>query len=115
MEKLISPFYLEESTSQPGKYIVKVHHEQFHCKSTLGSYSLLGARLLNISWANYLRLCRDEYGAEIYGKDTYYPIAYFNKDKKAELLIETLNRLASMVEWERVNSKVVEWMNEKQN
>lgn len=50
------------------------------------------ARIMNISYANYLRLCRDEYGAEIFGKNSMYPIAFFSKDSKINELITELNK-----------------------
>ena len=97
----INPFYLNDSPYYPGKCIISVHHEQFHCTSTLGSYNLLPARLLNISYANFLRLARDEYDAELVGKNTWYPIAYFPHNDKTMKLVRILNALATLVEFQR--------------
>jgi len=115
MDNELDVFYLEESPYMPGKYVLHIKHDKFHCKSTVGSYQLIPARLFNISFANFLRLCRDEYGAAIYGKGSAYPVPYFNNDHKARLLVKTLNKLAYMVEWERNNPEVLAWAEEKKN
>jgi len=109
MNQDLTVFYLDSTPTMPGKYVIRVDHEKFHCKGTVGSYQLLGARLFGISFANYLRLCRDEFGAEIYGKGTAYPVPYFNNDVRANNLIKMLNKLASIVEWERTHLEVMEW------
>jgi len=111
----LNVFYLDESPVMTGKYLIRVKHEEFHCKSTVGSYNILPARLFGITYANYLRLARDEYGAVIYGKGTNYPVAYFDDNAKAHLLVKSLNKLASIVEWERTHPEVVEWAKEELN
>ena len=94
-------FMREESMSHPGKYMISPIHDNFHLDSTEGSFNLICARLLNISYANYLRLCRDEFGAEIIGKGSMYPVAYFKRSKEFDALIDLLNARATMVLWER--------------
>ena len=51
-------FYLEESANQPGKFLVKIDFDQLPPMTTTGSYNLLPAHLLGISYAEYLRFCR---------------------------------------------------------
>jgi hypothetical protein len=51
-------FYLEESVSQPGKFLVKIDFDQLPPMNTAGSYNILPARLLGLSYAEYLRFCR---------------------------------------------------------
>lgn len=99
--KKIKCFVREESTCHPGKYIIRPVHENFHLNSTEGSFNVICARLLGISYANFLRLCRDEFGAEIIGKDSMYPVAYFNRSKELDALIDNLNARANLVIWER--------------
>lgn len=53
---------------------------------TDSSYNVLYARLLGLSWANFLRFIRDNYDAEIKGKESLYPVFWFkNKAKVSEL------------------------------
>lgn len=105
--KKIEPFYLEESPIQTGKYTVRVKHDEFFCGRTEGSFNILAARLLGLSYAWYLRMCRDELGAEIVGKDSMYPVAYFSNKVLANQLVKLLNTAASQVAWERAHPN--EW------
>ena len=84
-------FYLEESPYQPGKYKVSMNFDEFPGIRTIGSYNLLPARLLGLSYAEYLRYCRDIYKAEIIGKNNMYPVAYFKDNVAAGDLVRTLN------------------------
>lgn len=99
--KKIKCFTREESSSQPGKYIIKPIHENFHLDSTNGSFNVICARLFGLSYANYLRMCRDCFGAEIIGREKLYPVAYFKLSKELNDLIEQLNVRANLVLWER--------------
>lgn len=57
---------------------------------TKGSYNILAARLLNLSYAQYLRYCRDELGAKIVGKQGYsYP--YFYDNDTTQQFVKLLN------------------------
>lgn len=56
---------------------------------------VLGARLLGLSYATYLRYCRDVYGAEIRGKGEKYPIPLFKSETKAKQLAELLDKRIS--------------------
>lgn len=86
-------FISEESPYHPGKFIVRPVHDNLPLTRTIGSYNILAARLLNLSYANYLRMCRDLYGAEIIGKNHLYPVAYFNGEtEELKELIKLLNK-----------------------
>ena len=97
----VKVFYRDESASYPDKYMIRVDLEKFHLDSTEGSYNVIGARLMGLTYANYLRMCRDIYGAEIIGKGTVYPYPIFKFSKELEDLIEQLNTRANLVLWER--------------
>jgi hypothetical protein len=84
-------FFLEESPYQPGKWTIRINFDTLPPMYTEGSFNLLPARLLGLSYAEYLRYCRDVYGAEIIGKNNQYPIPYFNSNSSAGDLIRTLN------------------------
>ena len=99
--KKIKVFSREESVSYPGKYIIRVDLDKFHLDYTEGSYNVICARLMGLTYAQYLRLCRDCFGAEIIGKGSMYPVAYFKLSEKLKDLIDGLNARANLVLWER--------------
>ena len=94
-------FSREESVSYPGKYIIRVDLDKFHLNYTEGSYNVICARLMGLTYAQYLRMCRDCFGAEIIGKGSMYPVAYFKFSEKLVDLVESLNARANLVLWER--------------
>lgn len=94
-------FIRDESASHPGKWIVRPVFENFHLDSTSGSFNVICARLFNLDYPQYLRMCRDCFGAEIIGKNSIYPVAYFKRSKELDALIDILNARANLVLWER--------------
>ena len=85
-------FYLEESPFYKNKYIIKLNHELFlFPHGTSGSYNVFVARVLNLSYADYLRYARDRLGAELVGKNTRYVVPYYNNDASTSALIKLLN------------------------
>lgn len=106
--KKVKCFERSESTAYPGKYIIKPIHENFHLDSTNGSFNIICARLLGITYPDYLRMCRDCFGAEIIGKGSLYPVAYFTLSDKLAGLIDNLNARANLVLWEREHSNFEE-------
>ena len=94
-------FIKDESVSHPGKWIVRPVFENFHLDSTSGSFNVICARLFNLDYPQYLRMCRDCFGAEIIGKNSMYPVAYFKRSKELDALIDNLNARANLVLWER--------------
>ena len=99
--KKVKCFMCEESASYPGKYIIRPIHDNFHLDSTDGSFNVICARLMCLTYAQYLRMCRDCFGAEIIGKGSNYPVAYFKLSQELMDLIEQLNARANLVLWER--------------
>ena len=94
-------FIRDESASHPGKWIVRPVLDNFHLDSTSGSFNVICARLFNLDYPQYLRMCRDCFGAEIIGKNSMYPVAYFKRSKALDALIDILNARANLVLWER--------------
>lgn len=94
-------FILEECASHPGKYIIRPDFSKLPKMSTEGSFNLLPARLLNLSYAQYLRFCRDIVGGELSGKRNVYPIVFFEKNAKTNILVRLLNSCMNLVIWER--------------
>lgn len=99
--KKVKCFEREESVNYPGKYIIRPIHDNFHLVSTEGSFNLICARLMGLTYAQYLRMCRDCFGAEIIGKGSLYPVAYFKFSEKLKDLVDGLNARANLVLWER--------------
>lgn len=95
-------FYKEAVPSHVGQWIIKVDYDKLPILITYGgSYNVFPARLYGLSYANYLRLCRDEYGAKLRGKNTRYPLAFFDNEKQIDLIISDLNARANLVMFER--------------
>lgn len=85
-------FYLDTSPVYANKYIIRVNTDKMPFpKGTSGSYNVLAARLLNLSYAEYLRYARDRLGAELVGKKTKYVVAYFDRNEETLALIKLLN------------------------
>ena len=99
--KKVKCFEREESVNYPGKYIIRPIHDNFHLDFTEGSFNIICARLMSLTYPQYLRMCRDCFGAEIIGKDSNYPVAYFKRGEELEGLIALLNMRANLVLWER--------------
>lgn len=99
----IKYFQLEESPYHPNHYIIVPNFAELPPMSTEGSYNILGARLMNLSYADYLRFCRDIVGAEIMGKDTRYPVPYFVKSNETRAFVDLLSARMNLVMWERVH------------
>lgn len=99
--KKVKVFYRDESATHPDKYMVRADLDKFYLYSTDGTFNVIGARLMGLTYAQYLRMCRDVYGAEIIGKGSKYPYPIFKLSKGLEELIEQLNARANLVLWER--------------
>ena len=99
--KKVKVFMLEESPYHQGYYMIAVNHDSFYLSKAKGSYHIIQARLMNLTYAQYLRMCRDICGAEIKGKNSMYPVAYFKKGEAVNKLIDLLNTRANIVLWER--------------
>lgn len=87
-------FNCEETMMNPGKYIIRPNFNELPLRCTIGSYNILPARLMGLSYAQYLRMCRDVYGAELMGKKTMYPMAYFSTPEQATDLLKELDKRA---------------------
>lgn len=85
-------FYLDESPFYKNKYTIRLNHDLFLFPTgTTGSFNVFIARLLNLSYADYLRYARDRLGAELIGKNTRYVMAYYNNDTSTSAFIKLLN------------------------
>lgn len=86
-------FYLEESPIYKNKYIIRLNHDKLLFPTgTSGSYNVFIARVLNLSYADYLRYSRDRLGAELVGKQSRYVVAYYDKNQTTEAFVKLLNK-----------------------
>ena len=97
----IEYFKIEESAVVPNRYRIVCDFDKLPGVRTDGSFNLLPARLMNLSYANYLRFCRDVIGGELYGKNTRYPIVVFSKTANLIGLVRLLNARMNLIMWER--------------
>lgn len=114
--KKIECFKIEESPYYPGKLMIAPVHDNFLLKSTNGSFNVICARLMNLSYAQWLRFCRDCCGAQIIGKNSKYPIPYFTHGDRVQALCRLLNTRANLIlwnrehpDWEAHQKELVEW------
>lgn len=90
-------FYLDESASKPGKFLIRTNFTTMPLLSTTGSFNILAARLMGLKYADYLRVCRDVFGADIIGKNVKYPVAYFTRTPEVEMLLKILNKRVELI------------------
>ena len=86
-------FYLDASPVYVNKYIIRMNHDKFLFPTgTTGSYAVFVARLLNLTYAEYLRYARDRLGAELVGKKSVYVTAYFDRNEATLEFVKLLNK-----------------------
>jgi hypothetical protein len=99
--------YLDESPIYPGKYVLRFNENKlpFTIKED-GSYSVFFARLFGLSYAQFLRMCRDQVGAEIVGRGSLYPTAYFDNNLVSNQLVILLNNRLDLLMYEREHPEI---------
>lgn len=91
-------FYLDESPIYQNKYIIRLNYDKFlFPNGTDGSYNVFIARVLNLSYVDYLRYARDRLGAELIGKGHKYIIPYFDYNELTNMFIKTLNSRMALI------------------
>jgi len=103
----MTEYFFAEHTPR-NTYMVKLHGDMvpgfYHHGGTLGR---INAVMLNISYENYLRLCRDEFGGIIVGKNDVYPHAEFRNKDGALRLCDLLNpQMEKYVEYRKNLEKI---------
>lgn len=92
-------FSYEESPYKIGYYIIKLAHSNLRITGTIGSCNVIMARICNLSYAQFLRMCRDKYNATIIGKGSIYGMPYFSSEHLSDLkaLIKVLNERTDLI------------------
>lgn len=96
-------FYAEETPYQKGKFLIRSNFDKLPLKYTTGSYNIIEARLLGLTYAQYLRYCRDFHSATILGKNCLYPVPYFTQGTELNSLLKILNERAKKALKEKEN------------
>ena len=86
-------FEVNENLYHKGKFSIDYKPAFYkYVHYTDGSYRVYEARIFGLTFASYLRMVRDIYGAEIVGRGHLYPMVYFDSKEKAEKLAKDLNK-----------------------
>jgi len=96
---VINYFTLEDSPYHSGYQLIKIDESKVNIGYTIGSRNVLMARLFDLPWIQFLRLCRDCFDAELIGKNTVYVVPYFpvNSDGGRRLCAELNKRMARVL------------------
>lgn len=90
-------FSLESNPYQTGYYSIRPNHEELKLENTKGSFNIFCARLLGLSYAEYLRFCRDVLDANLVGKGSVYVVAYLKKNAITNQFLRLLNARAKLL------------------
>lgn len=87
-------FYLHNHPAYQDKYSIYFNFpEKYFPKGIDGSYDVFIARLLGLSYPEYLRYARDRLGAELIGKNKKYITVLFNgNNATVQIFIKVLNK-----------------------
>ena len=88
-------FTIREAIRKKDHYIIVGTEKLFDyigiCK---GSYQVIQARVMGLTYANYLRYLRDVHGAILMDTHNWYPAAYFKTKEDAYKILHLLNTRA---------------------
>ena len=73
----MSKYFSVVESAEADKYMVLPNEDNLPSLYTSGSRHVFGARVMNTSYADYCRICRDVFGAKLVGKNSKYVIPYF--------------------------------------
>ena len=89
------PFHVAESVLYKGHKGITIDDSVYMCISpgVRGSFNLLFARIWGLSYPDFLRYVRDQYGATLHGKEGGYITFTFSRVADANLFqVETVRR-----------------------
>lgn len=96
-------FELDSLPEDNKKYLVKLTKPYFTFdeETKCGNFHIIGARLMHLDYATYLRFCRDSLGATIRGKNCRCPYPVFVKNTETLMFVKLLNKRMAYVMSER--------------
>ena len=105
---MIKYFTLESSMTEKGKFLIKVNPDLFPLEKPIsGCLNLLPARLLGLSYADYLRFARDVLDAKVIGKNELYPTPYFSGSDAIMELVKLLNKRMQLIMYDREHPYII--------
>lgn len=85
-------FYFDPKPGMEGFQVLQNHLDELEWFSTSGSIGVLPARLLHMTYPEYLDFCKRKLGAMVeYGNNTKYAAVYFRKNKPTEIFLDKIN------------------------
>lgn len=88
-------FYLDKI--EDNLFMIRINTEKVPIGKCSSSLNILGARLLGLEYADYLRYCRDCYGAQLIRKNSYYVVPVYNNVNSPAPLINKLNLIVKEI------------------
>lgn len=93
-EKLV--FY--DKSPLNNKYYLCIDHESFPFPNgTRGSFLVMLARIAGMNYTDFLRVCRDVFGATLIGKGHKYVVPYFEFNEGLNAVVKWLNTRANYI------------------
>lgn len=95
----------EETPYYPEHTILRLNREVYDLigGGVTGSFNVLFARVLGLSYVDFLRFVRDNYGATLHGKkSTYISFSFDNKENARKfqfLMNDRWNEICHVREW----------------
>lgn len=97
-------FYLEDSPYLETWSTLRPQIEKMPFPNgTKGTYGLLVARLLGLSYGEYMRFARDVLGAQVIGKGEKYPRVYFRSTPEVQQFMKLLDKRMEMIMYDRAH------------
>ena len=93
----MTKYFMPEENPHNAYYVKLVNYQDipgFHHHG--GSLILIQSGLLNMEYDEYLRMCRDIFHGELYGKNFVYPTVQFKNKCDAYALCDLLNPVMDM-------------------
>lgn len=90
-------YFCVESTYDGSEFLVKPDEPLTSRIYARGSWEIVIASVMGFqdSYAEFLRYCREQYGAKIKGKNWKYPVPFFQTQQSALLFRQELEKRAA--------------------
>lgn len=90
---MIDVFYLDSSLSHIGWNIIQNHLDQISMPRIKTSIHVLEARLIGMTYEEYLDFCQDSLGAQVVRSEGQkYALIYFRNNEQVRRLVNLLNQ-----------------------
>lgn len=89
----MNAFFLDQIPWSEDEYIISNHFDEIEMPMIKTSYQLLQARLVDMTYKEYIDFCRDSLGAKVMKKPNQkWTSIYFEDTAKVRKFIEILNK-----------------------